>query len=110
MDLGLFTTHKPKCIQYQAGDSGYKVLLSLIPLCPCVVNSASPLAKGRKMVVTFLCVAYLFMVGIPPAHLLMPPQENTSAIVCSSGGRMNDNHGPIRCLSVFTVFLNMLCS
>lgn len=51
---------------------------------------------------------YLFMV--PPARLLMPPQEYTSAIVCSSGGKMNDDRIPIRCLSVFMVFLSLLCS
>lgn len=72
----------------------FRSLQSLIPLCPCVVNGVSPLAKGRKIVLTFHCVAYLFMVGIPPTHLLMPPQENTSAIICSSGGRMSDNHIP----------------
>lgn len=69
-DLSLFITHKPKNAQSQAGDLGCKFLLfrplqSLISSCPCVVNGVSPLAKGRKIVVAFLCVVYLFIVGLP---------------------------------------------
>lgn len=85
-------------------------LMSLTPLCPCVFNGVSPLARGRKTVVTFLCAVYLSMVGIPPPHLFVPPQENTSAIICSSGGRMNDNCIPISCLIFFMMFLSLLCS